>query len=253
MATNPLSRLLRLFRNPKFQILAVMTASVVVCLVAREQPRAILQLLVAIITALLAQWAFFGKVGAASLQSAAITGMLVGMLLAPGAGLVIVWLAVVVAIASKKLAQFKQGKHIFNPAAFGLVFASLILGNRLNWWGYMSPVLVIALAGAIMFRLHRLSLPFSYFLSRGLSAMAAGAAGIGLNAFLLPNLFFGFIMLVEPKTSPAKRPAQVLFGILCGVLATVFYGILPSLDGDLSALLVVNLLRPVLARVVERI
>ncbi len=73
-----------------------------------------------------------------------------------------------------------------------------------------------------------------------------GAANLA-QAFLLPNLFFAFVMLVEPKTSPTKRTEQWLFGGLCGLLATLYYHFLPAYEGDIMALLTLNLIRPAIA------
>ena len=74
--------------------------------------------------------------------------------------------------------------------------------------------------------------------------MALGQTPMGLEMILLPNIFFAFVMVVEPKTSPGKRPAQWLFGAFCGVAAAIVHEWLPAWDGDLWGLLLANAARP---------
>jgi Na+-translocating ferredoxin:NAD+ oxidoreductase RnfD subunit len=234
-----------LLKNPKTQLCLLLAALAVTGLVGASVPsRIVIVLTTSVAAALLAEWAFFGAVPSASLQSAAISGAIVGLLVAPGADLLFAWSASVAAIASKKLLVFREGKHIFNPAAFGLVVAMLIFGNRINWWGNTSVVLVILGAGLILIRLRRLSLPFAYFIARLAGIVLLTGPDAGRAMLLLPNLFFAFIMLVEPKTSPGKRGEQWIFGGACGLLATLFYRFFPAFEGDMLALLTINLLRP---------
>ncbi len=232
-------------KNPKSQLLLLLAALTAVALAGASDPVSAACILgTSVAAALLAEWAFFGAVSSTSLQSAAISGAIIGLLVAPGADPLFAWTAAVIAIASKKLLVFHAAKHIFNPAAFGLAVAMLIFGNRINWWGNASVVLVILGAGLILFRLRRLSLPFAYVIARLAGMLLLTGAGAGRAMLLLPNLFFAFIMLVEPKTSPGKRGEQWIFGGVCGILATVYYRFLPGREGDLLALLTLNLLRP---------
>lgn len=239
---------IRQLKNPKVQLLLLLVALAVMGLVnAVDWQMKLVLLATSVAAAVLAEWAFFGAVPLTSVQSAAISGSIIGMLVAPGSNLLFAWSASVAAIASKKLLVFQERRHIFNPAAVGLMFSLMIFGNQINWWGNSSVILVIAGAGLILFRLHRLSLPFSYFIARTAGAFVVAGHGADLGLFLLPNIFFAFIMLVEPMTSPGKWKEQWIFGGLCGILATVFHQFLPSFEGDLLALLTANLLRPLLA------
>ena len=129
----------------------------------------IIQLATAVLTAILAEWAFFGNIGAEALRSAVITGMLCGMILMPGIGLHIIWLIVSFSIASKLLFRTSSGKHIFNPAAVGLVLSMFFFENQINWWGFTNVYIVIVIGGIIIYRLNRLSLVFSYIIFSFLS------------------------------------------------------------------------------------
>jgi len=248
-----MSNLVKQPQKPKVQMLLLLAALALLGLFGTNdwQPRLSI-LATSLAAAVLGEWAFFGAVPASAVQSAVISGMIVGMLVSPGSSLAVAWSASVAAIASKKLLVFQEPKHIFNPATFGLMVSVLIFGNQINWWGNSSAVLIVIGAGAILFRMHRLSLPFAYFAARALSAALLGGVGFTRAAFLMPNLFFAFIMLVEPKTSPTKRTQQWVFGALCGIAATIYYRCFPTYEGDLAALVTVNLLSPLLFLVLPK-
>ena len=148
--TSTMSNLRDILRSPKVQLLFLLATLAGVGAARNPRPALLLvQLGVAVASAVLAEWAFFGPVSPTYLHSAAVSGMLVGMILAPGASLELLWLAAVVAIASKKLMMIRPGRHIFNPAALGLAVVMLLFGNHLTWWGYSSPVVVVVGAGLI--------------------------------------------------------------------------------------------------------
>lgn len=242
----------QLTRKPKYLLLALLTL-LLAWGVMKQYPDihvapTLLQVLLGITVALCAEHAFFGEVNNTSRQSAIISGALVGMLLVPGVSLNILWLAVVAAIASKALLKFSSGKHIFNPAATGLILVTLLWGNKINWWGFTSPYIVIVLGGFILYRSKRLSMVFSYYIFRVVGLFVLNGFEFEAQALLLPNLFFAFIMLIEPKTSPAARVEQWIFGGLCGFLTSTFFVFIPNVDGDLASLMAVNLLRPVMKR-----
>ncbi|MCF6174701.1 MAG: RnfABCDGE type electron transport complex subunit D [Victivallaceae bacterium] len=244
-----MKKLLKHIKNMKLQLICLLLVLFIVALVKQTPatyPLLLGQLGFAVLTALLAELAFFGAVKSNSIQSAVISGIIIALLLMPGTELKLVWLAVTVAIAVKLLCRFPRGAHIFNPAAAGLLMIMLFWGNRINWWGFSSPYLVIILGGIISYRLKRLSLVFSYLIFRAIGLWLLNGLAIDVDMLLLPNLFFAFIMLIEPKTSPAKRVAQWQFGAGVGLLASLLFTLLPAFDGDLIALLIMNLLRPLL-------
>jgi Na+-translocating ferredoxin:NAD+ oxidoreductase RnfD subunit len=236
-------------KNPKIGMLIVLTLLPVYDIFNRGQADDKLVLLaISIATALLTEWAVFGNVRGHSLQSAAISGAIIGLLISPGTRLLIPCVAAIAAIASKRLVFRKKAHHIFNPAAFGLIIAAAIFGNHLNWWGNSSVLIVAIGTGVVLYRINRLTLPISYFVTRTLSVLLFTSVQGLSGALLMPNLFFAFVMLVEPKTTPAKPSEQLIFGSLCGILATLFYLTIPTWEGDLLALLVLNLCRPLLKK-----
>jgi Na+-translocating ferredoxin:NAD+ oxidoreductase RnfD subunit len=237
-----------MLKKPKVQILLLLGVLATLRILSTDNAAGKIALLATSLSAaLFAEWALFGNVKKTALQSAAITGVIIGILIAPGGNLSVAWVAAVLAIASKKWIRFPKTKtHIFNPAAFGIVSSIVLFGNRVNWWGNSMPILILFAGGLILLRLHRLALPFSYFIVRAATAALLGGAALH-SALLLPNLCFAFIMLVEPKTSPGKQTEQWIFGGLCGFAATLAYLYIPSFEGDLIALLTLNLFRPLIA------
>jgi len=230
------------FRKPKIKLLLLLCVLAVIALLTDYNISNCWPLLtVSIAASIFTQMLFFGTNSSSSFQSAAVTGMIIGLLIAPGSNLLICLIASFTAIASKKIIVYRKNKHIFNPAAFGLIISLFIFGNHINWWGNSSFIIVIIIGGFILFRLNRLSFPFSYFIFRIISASILMGLGSFISLLLLPNLFFAFIMLPEPKTTPGKRIPQWIFGGICGILATTAYYFIPEFEGDLLALLVVNL------------
>lgn len=167
-------------------------------------------------------------------ESAIITGLILsaimGPLSLPGDW---AWLLVSsgVAMASKYIFAIRKS-HLFNPAAFGAFVAGL-LGYSASWWiGSMVTLPLVLVGGVIVARkIRRLHLVVVFlavytallavgtFLVRG--AALADAARIFDTVFISsPILFFAFVMLVEPLTSPRTKKLRLYFGML--VAAALF-------------------------------
>ncbi len=240
----------RLAKNMRIQVILLLVILFITALSRQAADQYLvlfIQLGAAVLIAVFAEFAFFGPVKSTSVQSAVITGALIGLLLVPGIDLRILCFAVSAAIASKLLFRFPSGAHIFNPAAAGLILLTVFWGNRINWWGFSNPYLLIILGGIILYRLNRLSFVFSYLIFRLAGLFFINAMDINIEMLLLPNLFFAFIMLVEPKTTPVKRAEQWKFAAGAGLCSSLFFSIIPAFDGDLTALLLMNFIRPLLA------
>jgi len=236
-------------KSPKIQIILLLTMLAIIGLFTGDPAVKLLVLTYGILTAVFTEWMLWGKVKPQMLQSAVITGSIIGMLSSPGSNLMFVWLAAFAAIISKRLIQI-WGSHIFNPAAWGLFLAGLALSNQVNWWGASMPPVIILGAGIILLRLKRLEMTFAYIIGRVLSAMLVGIPFSG--ALMLPNLFFAFIMLIEPKTSPSKRGEQLVFGLGCGALSTIAANAISQYEADLAALLIMNLMRKPIRMIFNR-
>jgi Na+-translocating ferredoxin:NAD+ oxidoreductase RnfD subunit len=62
-----------------------------------------------------------------------------------------------------------------------------------------------------------------------------------LPPFINATLFFAFLMLTDPPTSPAKDKDQIIFGILTAAVGSVVYGLFGGLMYFFIGLLVGNL------------
>ena len=142
--------------------------------------------------------------------------------------------ACAVAIASKFFVKMKSS-NIFNPAAVGLLALALLsIGS--SWWATtgvgvygvavsFSIVLVIA-----AYECRRLPLAFAFIIASVLLSVAASpplTLGNIMIAFLSVNYLFAFLMLTEPKTSPPKKMAQVVYGVYVALIYFVLVGLLP--------------------------
>ncbi len=153
-------------------------------------------------------------------KSAIISGFFVSTVLEQSTPLLIIIAAAAIAILSKHIIRF-QGKHIFNPANFGMLFAIAFLPATHGWWASISPMAIL-LGLVVVWRFERFHqvapCRFVYYL-------ANFAFNQTLPTLDFTLLFFTFYMFIEPKTSPASRNARIVYGALGGAIvfaATIF-------------------------------
>jgi enediyne biosynthesis protein E4 len=181
--------------------------------------------------------------------SALITGLGLSILVNYAHG---PWLATVppmFAIGSKYLFTFR-GRHVYNPALFGVV-ACLLLGGGLisdspayQWGGsYAIAVFIVTLALFLfVLKINRMALVLSFLAFYAVSVLIRAWLTrwhMPMETWLLgavsspPLYLFTFFMITDPQTSPPTRRAQVLVA-LCIVtvdfalhlhesLSTLFY------------------------------
>lgn len=165
----------------------------------------------------------------ANTESGLITCLILFFLLTP-TGLVseifVAALVTIIAISSKFLITL-HGKHIFNPAAFGVFLVGLLGLGHAGWWIGSNSLWPFALVlGLLVVRKIR----------RGTMVLSFWAASIIVGSFIAwrlgvsfdenirtlllssPLIFLGTIMLTEPSTMPPRRRQQALFAIIVGVL-----------------------------------
>jgi len=118
-------------------------------------------------------------------------------------------------------------KHIFNPAALAVALAALLVGQSASWWiGSAYLFLPVLLGGLLIVRkLRRKDLVISFlfvaFLSIFISGLLKGTAAIDIlqkALFHSPLLFFAFIMLTEPLTTPPTKMGRIFYGALTGFI-----------------------------------
>lgn len=192
-------------------------------------------------------------------ESSLITGLLIVLLMTPvtaadlpGVGALVA--AASWAMASKYMIRLR-GRHVFNPAAFGVALTGQLLVQPATWWVTASPYLLplIVLGGILVVKKVRRA-------DMVLAAIAAYVAGAILTSppetrleELLPSLvqtsilFLSFTMLTEPLTAPQGRWTGIAFGLVVGALATPGLTVGPVYSTPEIALLAGNLLALVVA------
>ncbi|MBU6490857.1 hypothetical protein KGQ25_01720 [Patescibacteria group bacterium] len=169
---------------------------------------------------------FFGAV--TNYESAVTTALILTLILQPPiagdtGGTVLLSLIAVAAMTSKYVLSLGN-KHIFNPAAFAVLFSALVLGTSATWWvgGNLALLPFVVLGGVvIVYKLRRFDLVFA-FISVALLAVALTSLNPigGVQATLLHSalFFLAFAMLTEPLTMPHTRLLRIAYGAFVGAL-----------------------------------
>lgn len=168
-------------------------------------------------------------------SGAVLTAMIVAMVLRAQEPWYVIAITSVIAILSKYLFRSRSA-NVFNPAALAIVGTFYVFHTGQSWWGAMADVgplgkLMMVAAGVfIADRVNKMPLVLAflgvYF------AMFAVVAFIGdplsvVEIFRTPDteaaLYFAFIILTDPPTSPAKYRDQIIFGIITAVVSFAFF------------------------------
>lgn len=130
------------------------------------------------------------------------------------------------AVSSKYVFQFK-GKHLFNPANFGLVFMMLFTQQAFITTLRLDVFLLVILVLGILFILYRsdarkLDILFFYFVVHYILAFIFSFFGIEAKNVDWKDLWFviyALILLGDPLSSPNSRIGRLVW-IFCIVLST---------------------------------
>lgn len=178
--------------------------------------------------------------------SSLVTGLLIGFLIHYSQGFIILTVAVLIAFLSKQFIKIKH-RHIFNPAALGVVVSTLIFRSTVSWWATASGGISLVLILPVTYVLYKLKrLQFTLFFLTGYFVFftiiqnykTALSLTIDGTVFL-----FAFIMLTEPMTSSISKFWKWGFGpvVLGGVIMSYFLKI-SFTDPLLLSLLFANML-----------
>jgi len=160
---------------------------------------------------------------------------------------------VVLSLLSKYLIRL-DGRHVFNPSNFGIVWCLLLLGaNRVFsehlWWAPLGPRMALTMAVIVgggawlprQVRMIPMALSFlgTFALLIGIFAVAGkdytaiwhhgpvtGAYYWVTVAFSPELLIFVFFMITDPQTTPKSQRGRILFGIGAAAVAAAL--ILPQ-------------------------
>jgi len=179
-------------------------------------------------------------------ESSIVTGLIVSYVMAGSRAWWIIALASILAISSKHIIRFKA-RHIFNPAAFGVLAVVFLLGAYTEWKGAYLWYIIIPFGVYFSFKIKKLELVISYFIASFI--LFGGQAVIqGVNLWEILgylNYFFIFIMLIEPMTTPATKFGKMIFGSGVGGMVFILYT-LGVKEPELLALACLNLFTPLL-------
>ncbi len=171
-----------------------------------------------------------------------------------------VWavVATVVAIASKFLVRV-DGKHIMNPTNFGL--AAVLLVTDQAWvspgqWGNAAVWAfgLAALGGVVVRRARRSDVTYAFlFAYAALLVVRSVWLGepLAIPLHRLQNgalLLFAFFMISDPRTTPDRRAARILFATLVAAVALAFQFGLYDTNGLVWSLALCSPVVPVLNR-----
>ncbi len=164
-----------------------------------------------------------------NVESAYITALILALIVPPFRStndLLILFWAPVLAMASKYILAINR-KHIFNPVAIAVVLTALWLNDSANWWvgtPVMMPFVVI-FGLSIVRKIRRedmvLTFFFVAFITETFFTLYHGANILTTFKTLLLSsslLFFAFIMLTEPFTTPPTKDLRMFYGGLVGFL-----------------------------------
>ncbi|MBI3109813.1 RnfABCDGE type electron transport complex subunit D [Candidatus Daviesbacteria bacterium] len=175
------------------------------------------------------------------LSAALVSGLIIALLTDPNLPLYIPILAGILAMFSKNFLRF-SGRHIFNPAGFGLILTSFIFQTGVSWWAVSFQTfpqnliffLVLLTPAFVSIKKMRRHLTiFSFLLTYGI---------IFKNSFFDPTiLFFALVMLPEPMTTPYIKKYQIMFGGVVAIAAFLISSV-SFADPLITALLLGNLI-----------
>ncbi len=216
--------------DPRLAVAAILLAYVVTGIAVLGFNRSPLQVAITVGTAVVLDALFHRlmRPGAPALFpfSALVTGLSLSILVNYAHGPWLSAVPVFFAIASKHLLTY-DGRHVYNPALFGVVASLAIGGGMLSdspayqWGGSLSAAAFVVTLGLMLFvlKVQRTVLVVSFLLFY----LAALAARAWLLRWHLPAetwfmgpltspafYLFTFFMITDPRTSPPGRRGQVL-------------------------------------------
>lgn len=174
------------------------------------------------------------------LSAAMVSGLIIALLTDPN----LLWYIPVttgaLAMFSKNFLRF-SGRHIFNPAAFGLFISALIFQTGVSWWAVsfqafpQNLIFFLVLLSPAYVSIKRIRKSFAIF------SFLATYALIFLTLPFDPTvLFFALVMLPEPMTTPYVKKYQIIFGVFVAIAAFLLSSV-SFADPLIAALLLGNL------------
>ena len=164
-------------------------------------------------------------------DGALLTALITAMVLRAQEPWYVVTITCVAAVLSKYCFRSRSA-NVFNPAALAIVVSYYAFHTGQSWWGALPEVNPLAqlvlVAGGIYIadRVNKMPLVLvflgTYYLLFTVTAFMSDPQTVA-EIFRAPDvqavLFFAFIILTDPPTSPAKYPDQIICGVIVAVVS----------------------------------
>jgi Na+-translocating ferredoxin:NAD+ oxidoreductase RnfD subunit len=186
-------------------------------------------------------------------SGAVLTAMIVAMVLRAQEPWYITTATSVIAILSKYIFR-SRAANVFNPAALGIVVTFYIFHTGQSWWGALPEVTPVALMAVLVAvgifitdRVNKMPLVLTflgaYFLLFTITSFVGNPRWVS-EIYRAPDLqavlFFAFIILTDPPTSPAKYPDQLVCGVIVAVVSYAVFEWIGAVYYLLAGVLVGN-------------
>jgi Na+-translocating ferredoxin:NAD+ oxidoreductase RnfD subunit len=243
----------RFFRTPKGLVLVVLALLAVVAS-AREGPSVIAAVAAATLPVMAIDAAILRRTKGrwAFPSGAALTGLIVAMILNPHSPWYVVAVTSIVGVLSKYVARGHTA-NVFNPAALALVATFYLFNPAQNWWGALPAMPLVALivllaTGAfITYKVNKIPAVLAflgvYYLFVTTAAFVGNPARFA-DLYRAPDLhaalYFAFFMVTDPPTSPPKHRDQIIFGAITAAAAFAAFDLIGAAYFLLAGLLVAN-------------
>ena len=168
-------------------------------------------------------------------SGAVLTALIVAMVLRAQEPWYVTTITSVIAVASKYVLRSKTA-NVFNPAALAIVMSYYLFHTGQSWWGALTELPAVAqtvlVAGGLFItdRVNKMPLILTflgtYFLLFTVTSFLADprrVAEIYRSPDLEAALFFAFVILSDPPTSPAKYPDQLVYGVMVAVVSFALF------------------------------
>ncbi|OGH51157.1 MAG: hypothetical protein A3G13_02360 [Candidatus Levybacteria bacterium RIFCSPLOWO2_12_FULL_37_7] len=251
---------MNLARNPKIQLAITLFFIYLTSLFNNFSTQNLLIFIISVVSCIISDLVFLriGKKPIFFPSAALVIGLILTLVVSPN----LPWFAIsiigILAVVSKNFLRFNS-RHIFNPAAFGLIIGSLFFEHTVSWWGVSSqqfriqnlefiiPFLILLSPGLIsQYRIKRFRITLFFLVVYFIFQIIFNA-----KYFFDPTiLFFSLVMLPEPMTTPNNHTRQIIFGTFIAVFSIlisfpIFHFLLltfNSSDPLLLSLLIGNLI-----------
>lgn len=162
-------------------------------------------------------------------ESSIITALILALIITPnptGYGITFLLAVSGLSMASKYILTINK-KHIFNPAAIGIVLTALGPNQTASWWVGTAAMLPFVFIGGIIItrKVRRSRMIFSFFGSTFIativySLISKASVTTSLHDLIFSSsvFFLGFVMLTEPFTSPPTAKKQTWYAAIVGFL-----------------------------------